>query len=311
MIQVAADDRVNDYRALVRAFGERARADEPLSRHTSFRIGGPADLFLQPQEPEELVRALRAARENGVPVMVLGGGSNLLVRDGGVRGLVIKMMKNFDGLEPLGEGRVHARAGEPGGRAAFRLAELGLGGLEFAVGIPGTVGGGVLTNAGAHGAEWGRRIEWVEGIESDGTPRRISKNKLAFSYRSVKLPHGFVVTGAMLQLAPEDPDRVLATTRGYMEDRRAKQPLNYPNAGCFFKNPPGAHAGKLIEDAGLKGFRLGDLEVSTKHANFIVNLGGGTARDALALVGEIQERVHRAHGVRVETEVMVVGEDLS
>jgi UDP-N-acetylmuramate dehydrogenase len=189
------------------------------------------------------------------------------------------------------------------------MAEMGLAGLEFAVGIPGTVGGGVVTNAGAHGGDWGRRIVWVEGVAADGAVRRLAHDELDFRYRHSTLPESFVVTEALLQLVPDDPERVLATTRHYLEERRAKQPLNYPNAGCFFKNPPGAHAGKLIEEAGLKGLRVGNLEVSSKHANFIVNLGGGTARDALALVDAIRERVHAAHGVWVETEVMVVGED--
>jgi UDP-N-acetylmuramate dehydrogenase len=137
----------------------------------------------------------------------------------------------------------------------------------------------------------------------------VGRDELDFRYRHSTLPESFVVTEALLQLVPDDPERVLATTRHYLEERRAKQPLNYPNAGCFFKNPPGAHAGKLIEEAGLKGLRVGNLEVSSKHANFIVSLGGGTARDALALVDAIRERVHAAHGVWVETEVMVVGED--
>jgi UDP-N-acetylmuramate dehydrogenase len=146
-------------------------------------------------------------------------------------------------------------------------------------------------------------------MDAAGAHVTLSRDDLSFAYRHAAVPPGFVITEAQVQLTPDDPARVLETTRGYLEDRRAKQPLNYPSAGCFFKNPPGAHAGKLIEEAGLKGFRVGQLEVSPKHANFIVNLGGGTARDALALVSEIQERVMRAHGVRVETEVMVVGEE--
>ncbi len=309
MIADVATTRAEGIEAIARTLGARAMRDEPLSRHTSFRIGGPADVYVRPDTVDELRFVLRTARECGLPVLALGGGSNIVVRDGGVRGVVIRMMKNFDEMSVLGEGRVRARAGVTAAGLAFRMAELGLGGIEFAVGIPGTVGGGVITNAGAHGGDWGMRIESIEGITAEGEPAHLSHSDLDFRYRHSAVPAGFVVTEATLRLAPGDAAKILATTRGYLEDRRAKQPLNFPNAGCFFKNPAGAHAGQLIESAGLKGFRVGDLEVSAKHANFIVNLGGGTARDALALVAEIRERVHRAHGVWVETEVMIVGEE--
>jgi UDP-N-acetylmuramate dehydrogenase len=181
--------------------------------------------------------------------------------------------------------------------------------MEFAVGIPGTVGGGVATNAGAHGGEIGARVEWVAGIGGTGQPARLSREELSFRYRSVRLPAGFVVTETLFALEPADGARVLGKTRENLASRRATQPLNYPNAGCFFKNPPGNHASRLIDQAGLKGFRVGAMEVSRKHANFIVNLGGGTAADALRLVEEIRARVEKAHGVRIETEVMVVGEE--
>lgn len=304
-----AEARAEGIGAIAGALGARALRDEPLSRHTSFRIGGPADLYVRPDTEEELRLILRHARASGLPVLVLGAGSNLVVRDGGVRGVVIRMMKNFDEMSALGEGRVRARAGVTAASLAFRMAEMGLGGLEFAVGIPGTVGGGVVTNAGAHAGDWGKRIVEISGITAEGESLRLTHAELDFRYRHSAIPRGFVIAEAILQLEPDDPARVLATTRSYVEDRKAKQPVSFPSAGCFFKNPPGTHAGKLIEEAGLKGFRIGNLEVSPKHANFIVNLGGGTARDALALVGEIRERVHRAHGVWVETEVMVVGED--
>ncbi|MFN0151386.1 MAG: UDP-N-acetylmuramate dehydrogenase [bacterium] len=309
MIADVATTRAEGIEAIARTLGARALRDEPLSRHTSFRIGGPADIYVRPDTIDDIRFVLRTARECGLPVLPLGGGSNIVVRDGGVRGVVIRMMKNFDEMTVLGDGRVRARAGVTSAGLAFRMAELGLGGIEFAVGIPGTVGGGVITNAGAHGGDWGKLIESVEGITADGEPAHLSHDDLDFRYRHSAVPAGFVVTEATLRLEPGDAAKILATTRGYLEDRRAKQPLNYPNAGCFFKNPAGAHAGQLIESAGLKGFRVGDLEVSEKHANFIVNLGGGTARDALALVAEIRDRVHRAHGVWVETEVMVVGEE--
>lgn len=309
MIADVATTRAEGIDAIAKTLGARALRDEPLSRHTSFRVGGPADIYVRPDTVDDLRFVLRTARECGLPVLPLGAGSNIVVRDGGVRGVVIRMMKNFDAVTVLGEGRVRARAGVTAAGLAFRMAEFGLSGIEFAVGIPGTVGGGVITNAGAHGGDWGSRIESIEGITAAGEPAHLSHAELDFRYRHSAVPAGFVVTEATLRLDAGDAERILATTRGYLEDRRAKQPLNYPNAGCFFKNPPGAHAGRLIEEAGLKGFRVGDLEVSQKHANFIVNLGGGTARDALALVEEIRERVHRAHGLWVETEVMIVGED--
>lgn len=226
-----------------------------------------------------------------------------------MRGIVVKMLKHFGGIFEEEGHRLRARAGEPAAKVAYRAAELGLSGMEFAVGIPGTVGGGVVTNAGAHGGDWGRRVEWVDGVAEDGRKARITRGDLSFGYRKAVLPPGFVITEAQLLLEPDDPKRVLAATRGYQEDRRAKQPLNIPSAGCFFKNPPGAHAGQLIEEAGLKGFRIGNMEVSRKHANFIVNLGGGTAREALAMIEAIQGRVLAKHGVRVETEVMVIGEE--
>lgn len=311
--------RREGYDAIAAALGSRARRDEPLSRHTSFRVGGPADLLVLPSTDDEVARTLALARRHALPLLVLGAGSNLLVRDGGFRGVVVKLMKNFSGeLEPPageaaadGRGRIRARAGDTVARLAFRAAERGLTGIEFAVGIPGTIGGGVATNAGAHGGEIGARVEWIAGIAADGASARLSRDDLAFRYRAVRLPAGFAVTQVLLALDPDDPERVLATTRGYMADRRAKQPLSFPSAGCYFKNPPGGHAGRMIEEAGLKGLRVGGMEVSRKHANFIVNVGGGTARDALRLVEDVRERVERAHGVRIETEVMVVGEDPS
>jgi UDP-N-acetylmuramate dehydrogenase len=308
-MEIVTDKRATDYDAIAAALGKRAKRNEPLSRHTSFRVGGPADILVAPATVEEITEALRLAREAGIPVLLLGAGSNMLVRDGGVRGMVIKILKNFSGIEDAGEGRLLARAGEPVARLSYHAAEKGLMGMEFAVGIPGTVGGGVATNAGAHGGEIGARVEWVEGVDGAGRPARLSREDLAFRYRSVRLPAGFVVTRALFALEPENPVSVLEKTRANLASRRATQPLNYPNAGCFFKNPAGQHASKLIDLAGLKGFRIGNLEVSKKHANFIVNLGGGTARDALRLVEEIRERVEKAHGVRIETEVMIVGEE--
>ncbi len=308
-MEIVAEMKTSEYDAIAAALGKRARRNEPLSRHTSFRVGGPADLLVAPTTAEEIAEALRLAREGGVPVLLLGAGSNMVVRDGGVRGMVIKVLKNFSGIEDMDGGRVLARAGEPVARLAYHAAEKGLAGMEFAVGIPGTVGGGVATNAGAHGGEIGARVEWVAGIDGTGQPARLSREDLAFKYRSVCLPAGFVVTEALFALEPADGARVREKTRDNLASRRATQPLNYPNAGCFFKNPPGEHASRLIDQAGLKGFRIGKMEVSKKHANFIVNLGGGTASDALRLVEEIRARVEKAHGVRIDTEVMVVGED--
>ncbi len=311
MTTAVADERMEHYEAIAAVLGKRARRDEPLARHTSFRVGGPADLLIAPADPDEVALALRLVRERGLPLLVLGAGSNLLVRDGGFRGVVVKVAKNFGGLSDAGEGRILARAGEPVAGLAFRAAERGLAGLEFAVGIPGTIGGGVWMNAGAHAGEVGSRVEWVAGIAADGTPARLSHAELGFRYRAQNLPAGFAITEVLLALSPDDPARVLATTREYMADRRAKQPLNHPSAGCYFRNPPGGHAGQMIDRAGLKGLRIGGMEVSRKHANFIVNVGGGTARDALRLVEEVRARVAKAHGVRIDTEVMVVGEDPS
>lgn len=293
------------------AFGTRVRFAEPLSRHTSFRIGGPADVFVEVAAAGEIrrVQALAAAAE--LPVFVLGGGTNVLVSDRGVRGVVLHLGRGLASLEWRANGAgQHVRVG-----AALSLKRLvteslarHLAGLEFAEGIPGTVGGGLLMNAGAFGGEIGEVVEYVEGVDAQGELQRLPRSVLHFGYRHFDLPRGFIVTHLEFLLHPGDAGAIIAKRDDAKRRREAHQPLGYPNAGSIFKNPPGAFAGRLIEAVGLKGYRQGGAMFADAHANFIINLGGATASDVRALMAEAERRVWQTHNVRLEPEIKLVGD---
>jgi len=255
------------------------------------------------------VRALAAATD--LPLWVLGGGTNILVSDRGVRGIVMHLGRPFVACEwrANGDGQ-HVRAGAavPFKRLVNEAVARELEGLEFAEGIPGTVGGGLLMNAGAFGGEISQVIEFIEGVDAAGDPQRLPRQALHFSYRHFDLPPGFIVTHVEFLLHPGERAAIVARRDDAKRRREAHQPLGYPNAGSIFKNPPGTYAGKLIEAVGLKGTRHGGAMIAEQHANFIVNTGGATAADVRALMDQVQRRVWETHGVRLEPEVRLVGD---
>jgi len=300
-----------DRHALQQTFGERVRFDEPLSRHTSFRIGGPADVWVEVADAEEIGRVQAIAAAADLPLFVLGGGTNVLVSDRGVRGIVLHLGRPLAGLDWRANGNgLHVRAGAalPLKRLVTEAIARDLSGLEFAEGIPGTVGGGLLMNAGAFGGEIGDIVEYVDGVDAYGVLRRFPRSALRFGYRRFDLPPGFIVTRLELLLHPADRDAIHAKRDDAKRRREAHQPLGYPNAGSIFKNPPGQHAGRLIEVVGMKGERHGGAMVAEQHANFIVNVGGATAADVRALMVEAVRRVWETQGVRLEPEIKLVGD---
>ncbi len=284
-----------------------AKFDEPLKRYTAWKIGGPADALLEPESADELIRAVQKAREHDIPVTVLGGGTNVLVRDGGIRGLTIRLAKSLRRVEVEGE-RVTAEAGVLYPVLANTTAGSGLEGLEFATGIPGTVGGAVYMNAGAYDGETKEVLEWAD-VYRDGGVVRMSNDDLELSYRrSILHDHpDWVVLRAGYALSPGDPEELKSRIKEFRAQRMNGSP-NRPSCGSTFKRPPGDFPGRVIEAAGLKGTRVGQIEVSPVHANYFVNLGGGTAREALELMALVREKVRERLGVELEPEVRVIGE---
>ena len=287
---------------------ERIRKNEPMSRHTTFRMGGPADLMFFPKDAQEIMCAMTLAKNSGIDVLVIGNGSNLIVRDGGVRGLVIVLGENMAHIDIDGT-HIRAQAGAMLSRVSAAAQEAGLGGLEFASGIPGTLGGGCAMNAGAYGGQLSDALVSAE-VLMDGEIRTLSNADMQMSYRNtLPLRTGGIVLSAKFTLRRDDPDAILTRMKDLNVRRREKQPLNLPSAGSTFKRPEGYYAGALIEGCGLKGARVGGAQVSEKHAGFIVNVGGATAADILALIDLVRQRVLSQAGVMLEPEVRIVGED--
>ncbi len=306
-----AVSRADDLATALAATGARVQRDEPLARHTSFRIGGPADALVQAATVAELQGIMRACRACDAPVFFLGGGTNLLVSDRGVRGVVVKLGKPFDFVEwtPTGGGAaLRVGAAVPFKRLVYQTVEAGLEGLAFGEGIPGTIGGGLLMNAGAFGGEIGRVVQAIEAVDAAGDAVVVPRGDLGFGYRRLTLPPRLIVTAVRLELARGDPAVLAAAVADAKARRDRHQPKGHPNAGSIFKNPSGAHAGKLIEAAGLKGARLGDAMISERHANFIVNLGGARAADVKGLMDLAVRAVRRHAGIELEPEVRLVGE---
>ena len=284
-----------------------AKFDEPLKRYTAWKIGGPADALLEPESANELIRAVQKAREHDIPVTVLGGGTNVLVRDGGIRGLTIRLAKSLRRVEIEGE-RVTAEAGVLYPVLANTTAGSGLEGLEFATGIPGTVGGAVYMNAGAYDGETKEVLSWAD-VYRDGDVVRMSNEDLELSYRrSILHDHpDWIVLRAGYALSPGDPEELKSRIKEFRAQRMNGSP-NRPSCGSTFKRPQGDFPGRVIEAAGLKGMRVGQIEVSPVHANYFVNLGGGTAKEALELMALVREKVRERLGVELEPEVRVIGE---
>ena len=283
-----------------------ALVNEPMSAHTTLKLGGPADYMVFPRDGEEIAAMFREAAENGVPVTVIGHGSNLLVLDGGIRGLVICIGKNMRKITREGN-ILKAQAGAMLGSVALEAAEAGLTGLEFASGIPGTVGGGVTMNAGAYDGEMAQVVTEVRGIRPDGTAVCLSREEMDFSYRhSVAQEKGFIVTEVTFELKPGDPAVIRARMSELNAKRSEKQPLDLPSAGSTFKRPEGYYAAALIDQCGLKGYSIGGARVSEKHAGFLVNTGT-SSRDFLNLMKKVQAIVEERAGVRLEPEIRITG----
>ena len=286
---------------------EQYKINEPMSSHITFRVGGNADCYIKPSI-KQLPQVLKLCRQFEVPCMIIGNGSNLLVGDKGVRGGVIEMGKYADEVAIEGN-KVTAEAGAMLAAVAKQAARAGLSGMEFASGIPGTIGGAVVMNAGAYGGEMKDIITSVTVLTKDGEQKQLSLEELELSYRHSCIPENdYIVLKAELQLFSEAKEKIESRMEELKTQRVAKQPLEYPSAGSTFKRPEGYFAGKLIEDAGLRGFQVGGAQVSEKHCGFVINKDHATAAEINNLIKEVQDRVEREFGVRLETEVKYIGE---
>lgn len=282
--------------------------DAEMRRYTTLRLGGPADWLAFPGSGQEITALFREAGKAGMPVTVIGHGSNLLVLDGGIRGLVIRVEKNMREIRRSGN-RLTVQAGAMLGSAAAAAAEAGLSGLEFAAGIPGTVGGGVFMNAGAYGGEMADVTVQVRGVLPDGEEIRLGREEMDFGYRTSAVRRlGFTVTEVTLELAEGDPAGIRARMEELNARRAEKQPLDVPSAGSTFKRPEGYFAAALIDQCGLKGYSVGKAQVSLKHAGFLVNTGD-SSRDYLELVQAVQRIVKERAGVELEMEIRILGEE--
>ena len=282
------------------------RFDEPMSRHTSFRIGGPVEVMAFPKTSEELAKILKASALMDVNPAILGAGTNILAPDEGLKGIVICLKDCMDGMEQLDETHIRVAAGVTMTRAAMFAANLGLAGMEFAHGIPGTIGGGVYMNAGAYGGEICQICESVEVMDMAGNLRIMSNEEMKFSYRhSILEEEQAIVLGATFRLTPSNSETIKATMKELQAKRSASQPLDLPSAGSAFKRPVGGFAAALIDQAGLKGFAVGNAGISVKHAGFAVNLGGATAAEMKQLLSQVSDIVFEKSGIRLEPEVRI------
>lgn len=281
--------------------------NEPMSAHCSFRIGGPARLMCCPGTAEEAAALLRLLHESGAPFELMGNGTNLLVPDEGLDKVVVRLGEAMSEAISLGDGHIRAGAGITLAKLAVFAANEGLSGLEFAHGIPGSLGGAVFMNAGAYGGEMKDVLESVEYADTDGVVRSVPASELGLSYRhSAFEGTKRLVTAATVRLTPKEPEEIKARMRELMEKRRASQPLDVPSAGSTFKRPVGGYAAALIDEAGLKGFAIGGAQVSEKHAGFVVNRGGASFEDVIRLMEHIKKTVYDRSGIMLEPEVRIL-----
>lgn len=282
--------------------------DEPMKKHTTFRIGGPADYYICPHTPEEIREVISVCREEQIPWFIIGNGSNLLVSDSGYRGAVIQIYKNLNVVE-CRDNIIHAQAGALLSQIAAQALRCSLAGFEFASGIPGTLGGAVTMNAGAYGGEMKDVIKSATVLTQDGQILTLPVEELKLGYRtSIIKSESYIVLEAEIELEAGDQMQIRAHMEELSEKRRSKQPLEYPSAGSTFKRPEGYFAGKLIMDAGLRGFQVGGAQVSEKHCGFVINTGNATAADVIGLIHEVQKKVEEQFGVKLEPEVRFLGE---
>lgn len=286
---------------------EHVWAEAPMKEHTTFRVGGPARYLAEPKDTKELAAVISACVREGMPFTVMGNGSNLLVSDAGYDGVVIRLFKNMSRIWVQGPHMI-LEAGALLVRAASVACREGLAGLEFASGIPGTVGGALVMNAGAYGGEMKDIVCCVKVLAKDGAVREYTKEEMDFGYRRSRIAEEeSIVLEAELRLCPGSTGEIRARMDELRERRVQKQPLEYASAGSTFKRPEGYFAGKLIEDAGLRGFRIGDAQVSEKHCGFLINRGSASASEIAELIRQVQERVYETSGVRLQTEVKFLG----
>lgn len=292
--------------------GGQILENEPMKNHTTFRIGGPADVLVCPETEDGFIRGLGWCRRQKIPVYIIGNGSNLLVGDKGFRGVVFKICRNLDKTDIIEEDsvvRVHAGAGAMLAKLAKDVSAEGCGGFEFATGIPGTLGGAVAMNAGAYGGEMKDILKSVRAVDMEGNIREFSLEELELGYRTSRIQkEDRIVLSAEMVFEKGDAGAIMARVDELSRQRREKQPLEYPSAGSTFKRPEGYFAGKLIQDAGLKGYRVGDAMVSEKHSGFVINAGAATAEDVRRLMADVDGRVYEKFGVHLEPEVRLIGE---
>ena len=287
---------------------EQVLEAESMSRHTTFRIGGPADLFVVPKSVDEIAEVLKICREEKAPYFILGNGSNLLVSDKGYRGVVVQLYRGFGKITVSGE-EIHAQAGALLSGIAAAARDASLNGFEFAGGIPGTLGGAVVMNAGAYGGEMKDVLKEVTVLTPEGEILTLQADELHMGYRtSVVKEAGYIVLEAVLSLAKGDPEAIRSRMQELAGMRSSKQPLSYPSAGSTFKRPEGYFAGKLIMDSGLRGYQVGGAQVSEKHCGFVINAGNATAEDVCRLMADVQRIVREKFGVTLEPEVKFLGE---
>ena len=285
----------------------------PMSEYTTFGVGGPVDFLIFPADPEDLKITLQWCRRQKVSYFILGNGSNLLVRDGGIRGAAISLARGFQGVSELERGEKDGLVQTGAAESVGRLVEFSHGksltGMEWAVGIPGTIGGALFMNAGAFRGEMKNNLESLQLMDGEGSVVEKGREELHFSYRSLELKKGGIILGGKFRLKIGNGQAIRSKMDEFLQKRKAKQPLHLPSAGSVFKNPFRGSAGKLIEEVGLKGTRLREAQISEKHANFIVNLGKAKARDILTLAEWAKEKVFQEKGVKLEMEIQVIGED--
>ncbi|MBQ9123110.1 MAG: UDP-N-acetylmuramate dehydrogenase [Lachnospiraceae bacterium] len=303
MISQAVKDSLNRF-----VPEDKIKMQEPMSRHTTFRVGGPADCLVCPENADQLGQIIHYLNKVEIPYFVLGNGSNLLVSDAGYRGVVIKLGEEMSGVSVEGN-RITAGAGSTLTKVARVALEHGLTGLEFAAGIPGTVGGALIMNAGAYDGEMKQVVETAMVVDAEGNQLELDNATMEFGYRTSALKNQkFVTTQCTFLLQEGEKEQIKAKMDDFAARRREKQPLEYPSAGSTFKRPEGHFAGKLIQDAGLAGFSVGGAQVSTKHCGFVINTGEATAKDIKILIEFVQDKVRDTFGVWLEPEVILLGE---
>ena len=284
--------------------------DEPMKKHTSFRVGGPADILVKPKTEEEICELFKFVNSNGIKYLVKGNGSNLLVRDGGIRGLVIELTDNFKNIEFDGE-KIYVQAGALLSEIGNKAMAQSLTGFEFASGIPGTLGGALAMNAGAYDGEIKNVVESVKVVDKEGNILELSNEQMEFGYRkSILAVKGYTAISAVIKLKKDDYEKIKEKMIDLKNRRTSKQPLEYPSAGSTFKRPEGYFAGKLIQDSGLKGFKYRGAQVSEKHSGFVINTGDAKAQDVLDLIEIVKSTVFSNSGVKLEEEVKILGEEI-